>query len=269
MVKTKKIIIAIAIIIVIIIICIISLLLKKNKDTVSGKFDLKMNVEQELDVTKVYNIDKCINNMVQDIFKMGSDHRENILLTYSITQKFEFKNSPRTFYIKKAYKAEMQDDIIVYFVEGYIADTQNNIVEKNTKITVVYDTEYNTCRLYSYGEGYTNIIKYDDDISKTELKRVTGLKVKKTNNEKKNLDEYIMEDDFFKRNLFEEISHIDLITWYFKDYIINNFDAYNVDFDSFSYEGNYEEGYEVTLNNGDKYYIKPGEVPMDYQITKK
>ena len=79
-----------------------------------------------------------------------------------------------------------------------------------------------------------------------------------------------MEDKFFQnRYITEDVSEKDLVYWFFKDYKINqansNKEKLQEDI-SFSYAGNYENGYTV-IEKETKYQIKPGSNPMEYEIS--
>ena len=289
----KKIIIIASIICTLIIITCLVLIITMKKEDSSIKFDSantnysnnKQNdnttensikyAERITDVKIVYNVGKCINEMLKDFYATGEyDYPEAMLLPSNLIKKMDYANGIKTYYIKQAYKSEQEDGIIVYFTDGYIVNEQAEKLEKeNLSLTFINDTEYNTGRLYVYGDGFSDSISYNDDISKTSVFSNKGLKIKKSEEGTKQLDEILMEDDFYQNRTVEEnMYENDLVVWYYKDYkiqkAIEKNESYNGNV-SISYSGNYDEGYTIKENDQKQYYIKPGSSPMEYEITEK
>lgn len=234
-----------------------------------------MPVQEVTSVKKAYNIGKCVNDMIQYIYEKGWYEHDMILVPRGLTEQLDLKNGLKKFYEEKSYEAKLDDDINVYFTEGYLAYEQDNKtrIKDNIKLTLINDAEYNTCMILDYGQGYREHFKYSKEISETEVLKTSGLKIKKTNNENKQLDEVIMDNEFYQnKNLEENVSENDLVYWYYSDYKIKEAIKNNTLAESriaFSYEGNYEDGYTITDRENKQYFIKPGKTPMDYEVTLK
>ncbi|MBR3254869.1 MAG: hypothetical protein IKF97_01375 [Clostridia bacterium] len=275
---SKKILIIIAIIIILIIcISLVILLNTKNKeDNTQNENQVTKNtisVEPIDNVNIVYSIGENINNMIEDIYDMNAYESDSPFLPQNLINKLNLKEGLKKFYIKKAYQTNMEDDIVVYVTDGYIVDEHSkNIQKDDISLIVIRDKEYDVCRLYDYGESYKDEIIFDNDISKTKILETANFKINKTDSQNKSVDEFIMEEKVFQnRTINEDISENDLVYWYFSDYKIKKAieNKEKKDEISFSYEGDYQNGYTVTDQNGKKYYIKPSKVPMDYEITEK
>ncbi|MBR3254873.1 MAG: hypothetical protein IKF97_01395 [Clostridia bacterium] len=288
--KNKKIIIILAIItLIILIICVALLLYRKNTNnlpfiesttqqttTSSNNTDnasTKNNtVKRVTNIKKVYNIGKCIDDMIKDFYEKGLyKYKDSLLLSHYLTEKLSLETGKKSFYINSAYEASLDKSIIIYLAKGYIVnESEDPINKEEISLMVINDTEYNTARIELYGTGYSNTFLYDEDIANTEIVNNNKLKIEKTDSDNKQLGEVLMEDEFFQnRYITEDVSEKDLVYWFFKDYKINqansNKEKLQEDI-SFSYAGNYENGYTV-IEKETKYQIKPGSNPMEYEIS--
>lgn len=283
--KYKKIIIILSAICIVFIICLVLLILsnKSNNDINLSKNNIRIEQNevqlqkkvQELDDIKItYNIGKCINKMIEDYYYSGKFENTDVpLLPSNLVQKLDYDNGLKTYYIDKGYKADLEDNITIYFTKGYIVnDKVEKIQREEILLTLINDTEYNTAKILLYGEGYTDKILYNDDISKTAILDMSGFKIKKTETGAKQLDEIIMEEEIFQnKKLDENIPERDLLNWYYRDYKIKQADEHNekLEFKGFLYEGNFESGYTITETDRTKYFIKPDKTSMNYYIEKK
>ena len=274
----KKILIIIAIItsLIICISLLIALKTKNKEDNTQNDNQVTNNtisVEPIDNTNIVYSIGENINNMIEDIYDMNAYESDSPFLPQGLLNKLNLKEGLKKFYIKKAYQTNMEDDIVVYVTNGYIIDEHSKNMQKDDiSLIVIRDKEYDVCRLYDYGESYKNEFIFDNDISKTKILETANFKINKTDSQNKSVDEFIMEEKVFQnRTINEDISDNDLVYWYVSDYKIQKAieNKEKKEEISFSYEGDYQNGYTITEKDGKKYYIKPGKVPMDYEITEK
>lgn len=274
----SKIILIFFIICFITIICSIFYIISKTGSTKEQQAKtLKINVDEVIDIKTTFNVGNCINSMIEDFYDIGQYRNyDTQLLPYSLIKKLNLEEGLKSYFIEKAYSVKLDDDIIVYFTKGYIVNEfAEDIKKEDILLTFINDTEYNTGRLYLYGEGYTDIFKYQEDISKTEVMKTTGLKIRMNDANQRQLDEIIMDNEFFKnRKIDNKIEEVDLVFWYLRDYRIRqaNGTEKNVenDLNFSSYTGNYDEGYNVIDNSTNReYFIKPGNIPMEYDIIIK
>ena len=284
--KYKKIIIILSAICLVFIICLILLIFinQKNNDeilsnnkiiTTTDDIQPIKHVQEVADVKVIYNVGKCINDMIKDYYYSGQ-YFENVdvpLLPSSLFKKIDYDNGLKTYYIEKAYKADLENSIIIYFAKGYIVNERaEKIKREELLITLINDTEYNTARISLYGEGYEKQIKYSDDISQTGILDTSGFKIRKIDSGTKQLDEIIMEESLYQnRKLDENIQERDLLNWYYRDYKIKQADENNekLELKGFLYEGNFESGYTITETDRTEYFIKPERTSMNYYIEKK
>lgn len=211
--------------------------------------------------------------MIEYVYNNNILGEESYYVPYEIIQNIRLQESLKRFYLHRAYEARLEDNIIVYFVNGYTIDEQSEIFKKNdVSLMFVSDNEYNTARLYLYGNVFKDTFKYKDDISQTEVLKTTGLKIKKADSEVMSRDQIIMEEDFFKnKDVNAKISESKLVERFFMEYKINKAIENNEKFDikGFLFEGSFEEGYKITEEDNTEYFIKPGEIPLDFEITVK
>lgn len=289
--KYKKLIILLSVVCLsVIIICSMLLIFSKNnnkesanlKDIASnnGTTEIEDNVEYVQEVTNpktTYNVGVCINNMIEDCYYTGKYENTQALylpLPYELIQKLDYENGLKSYYIEKAYKADMKDDITLYFTKGYIVNEHAEQIQKEEiLLTFINDTEYNTGIIQMYGKEYTDKIKYNDDISKTIILDTSGYKIKKAESkEKQSLEEVMIEEEIYQnRNLDGNIPERDLVYWYYKDYKINqaNNNRQKLELQGFLYDGNFSDGYTIIEIDGTEYFIKPGNIPMEYEMTVK
>lgn len=287
--KYKKIIIILSVscLIAIIISLILILILKKENDEpiINEKEQISKNVitenennieyVQEVSNTKItYNVGICINNMLKDYYYTGKYKNDDVLLLPSdLVKKMDYDNGLKSYYIERAYKEDLDDNITIYFTKGYLVNEKAEQINKEEIfLTFVSDTEYNTATIEMYGQGYTDKIKYNDDISKTVILDSTGFKIKKAESGDKQLNQILIDDEIYQnRNLDINIPERDLIAWYYKDYKIKqaNESKQKLNLQGFIYEGNFNDGYTITEIDGTEYFIKPGQIPMEYKVEEK
>lgn len=248
---------------------------KGNTTKQQGNIDTSVKKVSEVkDIHRVYNIEKYINEMIEYVYDNEIFSEESYYLPYDIIKKIELQKSCKSFYIKRAYEAELEDDIIVYFVKGYTVYEKAEEIQKND-ISLMYisDNEYNTGRLYLYGEVYKDMFNYNDDISKTEIIKTKGLKIEKSDSKVMSRDQITIEDAYFQnKNVNAHISEGSLVARYLKEYKITQASENKEKLEenlSFSYEGSFDDGYTIKDDNGKEYYIKPSETPMEYEVTEK
>lgn len=277
---SKKIAIIIAIIVIFVIICICSIILT-NK-TKNGKENIPSNYPSEIsdsikitkieDLKLVFNINRSINKELRSIYnesqkggfyEMSSTH-------YMISQELHLKEAEKVFYIKDAYQAVLNEDITVYFAEGYTIFedideiTDGEIEGQKVKFTILKYKPNNNCYLDLYGTEYKETFNYNENIAETEVLKSA---------EEQGEEILDRDQDFLSNDLEKEVSNNDLAYWYYEDYKNNklfsnqNKEEYNRKITKFT--GNYNVGFTYTDNEGTNIFIKPVNIPMEYEVNSK
>lgn len=279
--KNKLIIVSGIVCIVVIIICIILLLIntksKNNGNQIQEDNNLS-GVEIIRDAKITYNIGKCINDMIEYTFKnISYNMNDTVLVPRELLMELNLDDGLKTFYINKAYVANLEDNISVYFAEGYMVNENgtklfnDNCIKKPIKISLKIDNEYNTGYIGLYGKDYMDFFKYYDDISKTKILKTSGLKILKKDSNFENLDEVLINDALYQnRQLDEDIDERSMVNWYYTDYKINQAEKGNKKMDNsytYRYEGNFDDGYIIIDQNDNELRIKPSSDSMEYDVN--
>ena len=279
--KHKKLIIILSIIcIVITIACILIIISLKKTNNVTNNITKnetnKSYVQEVTNLKTAYNVQKYINEMIDEFYNTEEyKYEESLILSDDLKNSLKLEEGPKKFYVERVYEAKLEDNISVYFAKGFIANYKAEEIKKdNISLCYINDSEYNTGRLYLYGKVYKDIFNYNEDISKTEILKTTGLKIKKTDSGVKSLDEAIMEEKsiYKDKDLNKEVKESEIVGWYLENYklkkAIENHEKLSTSI-AFRYEGSFSDGYTVIDKDKKEYFIKPDKIPMDYQIKEK
>ena len=267
--RNKKLILCACITIIIIICCIIIITPKKDNNTntvtIQNSASNEITINQVKDINTIFNIRECINKTIEDIYYKAETTTYYQLCDthFSIWNSMENYGKFDEFYINSLYKADLIDNISVYFAKGYITiknKTNINIEKHDMSITVVCDKNNNKCGIELYGTTYKEYFNYNDDITKTTVSNYA---------ESKGIDVQNLPKDFSYSDLTNDISDEDLIIYYYKDYIINN-DNNNKDtlksISIYDYSGSIKEGFTFEDANENKYFLKLLDNPIEYEM---
>lgn len=190
------------------------------------------------------------------------------------------ENDIKRFFIQKAYKVDIDENITVYFAKGYIVNEyfekipEGGKEKQEIKFTVVDLKKLDLCQLKLYGLNFKDIFNYSDDIEKTtvttKVKDETNELYEIINNvEDDELFDINIERDFYSSELEKEVEDRELALWYYEDYrnnSIKNNEEYNQT-EAISYAGNIDSGFIIKDYSGTESLIKPEKNSMNYEIT--
>ena len=245
----KKIIILSSICLAVIIV-IISILLGKNKNVTKQEEAISKNIEinQVEDEKLALNINKIINYSNQKVL-------DNIY-------------SEQEYYIQNAYKVDISENITVYFAQGYLMNIYDDQepIKNEKKFTIVTNNEYKVCNVEEYGYNYKEVFNYNENISSTTIQKSA----------EKDVEQYFIVRGIAvpTETLDEEVSDDDLALWYYEDYKNKKYfeDKNKEEYENeptIEISGNLEDGFTYTDNENLNITIKPGNHPMEYEVTKK
>lgn len=283
----KLLIIAGVICLIIIIICTMLLVKQKKQANVTNTpnsinqtetaYSDTFKVEPIKEINKVYNLERIVNDLIENVhanksypedFPYKESHIESIV-NLGIVENL------KKFYIENAYGVDISSTSAFYFVKGYlIYDDINNYSEDDIKKEEVKFTIQRSN--YSGTENYLietyetysfkHLFEYDkDNISKTKVLTI----------DENNIDMYLRSDSIMYESISidEEVPEVNLAYWYYDDYKNNKlFSDHNKkeyeNTELFKYEGNMEKGFTLIDNNEKQIFIKPGSVPMEYEVEE-
>lgn len=274
----KKVIGLVIICILIMSICLAIGIKLKNKSNING--DNAQSSEEPIskmyetkpieDFKRVYNIDRFINNALEYIyeenFKSGFYEMSNN--HYEISTRLHLNEYEKKFYTKNAYELNLNENITAFFVQGYtIYKDIDSITEdiKREDINFTIMNVNNKCYIDLYGMNYTDVFKYNENISDTAVWQSA-----------EDIIDELIDDSYYaifsSEFLQEEILDVDLAYWYYEDYKNNklfsdNDKEFYKNTELKRYVGNYDEGFTLTDSEGSQINIKPGNVPMEYEVS--
>ena len=271
--------IVVALMICILIITCVLLNQEKSNNTADIKKDISINnnykFDQVLETKKTYNIQRVIDNIIENVYDGVYPSSYPIDINTNSIKSFDIEENLKNFYIEKAYEVTISETTEVYCVKGYliidgINNYQGDIEKQEAQFILVRYINNNDKDRYvigKYGSSFNNTFEYNDnDISKT---RVVDLG---DNEIELNL---ITDNMLFEGvSLDEDVPEVNLAYWYYDDYKNNKlFSDHNKEeyenTELFKYEGNMEKGFTLIDNNEKQIIIKPGSVPMEYEVEEK
>lgn len=278
--KYKKIFtISFIILLILIVICIVVINILKNEkkddelnNTISSQNANLKYVEEVTSVNETFNLGKYINQMIEESYKSGQYEYVDVpLIPDNLTKKAYYNGGMKNFYIDKAYKADVDENITLYFAKGYFVNENSKKIEKEkVELTAINDTENNTLRIYLYGDMYTDKIQYNNDISKTAISDTSGFNNTQENSRRKQVDEVLIEQNIYQNKKMDQtIEENELVSWYYKSYKINLAieKEDKLELKAFYYEGNFDDGYKIFEADNVNILIKPSKIPMEYEVT--
>lgn len=253
----------------------------KNKSNINGANGQRIEeepvskmyeTEPIKDFKKAYNIDRFINNALEYIydenFKSGFYEMSNS--HYNISTKLQLNKYERKFYTKNAYELNLNENITAFFIQGYtiyrdIDSITEDIKREDINFTIMKVN--NKCYIDLYGMNYTDVFKYNENISDTVVWESAENQIDKLIDD----SSYALFSDEF---LQEEILDADFAYWFYEDYKNNKlFSDQDKDYykntELKRYVGNYEEGFTLTDSQGSQIYIQPGNIPMEYEVSTR
>lgn len=275
---------------VLIVVAILISILNKGKNTEKELAAVETNKQIKVievnDIYKLYSLGNCIDDKIQDLCFKGYIYNSDTiscLVHNEILDRIDYKdNKIKEFYIQKAYKADINDNFLFYFAEGYVIDEYNNEqpdedrAKKEIKLTIINLKKYNFCLLEPYGMNYKDIFNYNDNIEKTTI---TNKVEDKTNELYKFVDiienyegfDIDSERDFYNDDLEKKAEDINLVLWCYQEYANQNPQSTKqLENDKiYTISGDFENGFILNYNEELKYIIKLDKKSTKYEVSEQ
>ncbi len=283
----KILVIAVIICIIIVAICAGLLIKQKNKEsdiniqTGNNQKDTvysdTFKVEQIKDINKVYNLQIIANDLIENVHD-NKAYPENFPYKESHIESIKdlgVEENLKKFYVESAYGVDFSSAASFYFLKGYliiddIKNYEGNIKKEEVKFTIqrINIEEADNYLIETYDtNSFNNIFEYDKD----DFEKIKVLEI-----EDDSIEMYLISDSmkFKSINIDEEVPDVNLAYWYYEDYKNNKLfsDQNKEEYENtelIKYEGNTKEGFTLIDNNEKQIIIKPGIVPMEYEVEEK
>ena len=220
----KKILASIIFVIILIIIIIIALMYtlnskqgdnQENEITETGEIKKEeISIQEVSDAKEAYKLEEEINLYFNTIeiaakeasYVEGENKEQEILEKLAIDSSKEFN-------LKRIYKLEANTKNTLYFLFGETIPTdlenlgEEERAKQNVYYTMTIDHENNTFDIMPYGEEYTNVIQYSENITDSIIQRNQLNSINKT-----------IEKAYYNEILETEVTEEDLVRAYYEDY---------------------------------------------------